>query len=48
AFEEVRAEISAFLETRKRRDVIDQIVRDYRKRSKIWPPEPKPRAILAQ
>ncbi|MFT5109751.1 MAG: parvulin-like peptidyl-prolyl isomerase, partial [Pseudoalteromonas tetraodonis] len=42
AFEEVRAEISAFLETRKRRDVIDQIVRDYRKRSKIWPPEPKP------
>jgi parvulin-like peptidyl-prolyl isomerase len=46
-FEEMRDEIRAHLESQKRKDVIDQIVRDYRKRSKIWPPEPKPRALLS-
>ena len=45
--DEMRDEIRAYLETQKRKDVIDQIVRDMRKRSKIWPPEPKPQAILS-
>ncbi|MGI9244554.1 MAG: peptidylprolyl isomerase [Verrucomicrobiales bacterium] len=44
--EEVRDEIATHLESLKRKDVIAQIVRDTRKRSKIWPPEPQPRAIL--
>jgi len=45
-FEEMRDEIHAYLTTQKRKDVISQIVRDTRERSKIWPPEPKPEAIL--
>jgi len=46
SLDEMRAEIRAHLESQKRHDVIGQIVRDLRKRSKIWPPEPKPHAIL--
>ncbi len=45
-FEEMRDEIHAYLTTQKRKDVISQIVRDTRERSKIWPPEPQPEAIL--
>ncbi len=44
--DEMRDEIRAFLENQKRKDVIEQIVRDLRKRVKIWPPEPKAKAIL--
>lgn len=44
--DELREEIRAFLENQKRKDVIGQIVRDLRRRAKIWPPEPKARAIL--
>ena len=43
--EEVRAEIRTHIENQKRENVIDQIVRDLRTRSKIWPPDPQPRAI---
>ena len=46
SFEEMRDEIRAHLESQKRENVITQIVRDLRKRSKLWPPEPAPRAIL--
>ena len=46
SFEEMRTELLTFLENRKRKSVIEQIVRDYRKRAKIWPPVPKPQAIL--
>jgi parvulin-like peptidyl-prolyl isomerase len=46
SFEEMRDEIRAHLASQKRKDVIAQIVRDLRKRSKIWPPDPKPAAIL--
>ena len=46
--DEMRAEIRAHLESQKREDVIGQIVRDLRRRSKIWPPEPKPHAILGE
>ena len=46
SLEEMREEIRAHLESQKRANVIDQIVNNLRKRSKIWPPEPKPHAIL--
>ena len=44
--DEMREEIRAHLENQKRKDVIDQVVRDLRDRVKIWPPEPKAKAIL--
>lgn len=44
--DEMREEIRAYIENQKRENVIDQIVRDLRKRSKIWPREPRPRAIM--
>ena len=46
--DEVRDEIRAHIESQKRKDVIAQIVRDLRNRSKIWPREPKPHPILGR
>ena len=46
SLEEMREEIRAHLESQKRKDVIDQIIQNLRKRSKIWPPQPQPHAIL--